>query len=129
MFKARLKKYWCDYLSDYIDIRTNSIEEILEYVYSIHKNSPYPAVSSFNCSGGAGKFSAYLEANCSLPEKMGYRGSVWLEKITYYKGDGSDEVIIFSKYDRYISPKASKAFNDFAEIAKQRDENKNFGDY
>ena len=73
--------------------------------------------------------SLFLEADHSLIEKCGYRGSLWLEQITYFKGDGSDEIIIFSKYDRYISPKANEAFDAFEKIAKNRDENKNFGDF
>lgn len=129
MFKAKFRKYWCDNHSEYVEIRTNSIDEILEYVYDCHKESIYPNISSFHCKGKRGGLFAFLEASCSLPEKWGYRGSIWLEKITYYKGEGSDEVIIFSKSDKYISPKANKAFDDFAIIAKQRDENTNFGDY
>lgn len=73
--------------------------------------------------------SLFLEADNSLIEKCGYRGSLWLEQITYFKGDGSDEIIIFSKCDRYISPKANEAFDTFGKIAKDRDENKNFGDF
>lgn len=128
MFVARFKKYWCDYISEYKEIDTNSIEEILEYVYEIHKNSVYPKQSQFFCRGSRPKMTGgNLEANYSLQEKWGFRGSIWLEKITYYGSDG--EVIVFSKSDSYISPKASQAFDDFAKIAKQRDENKNFGDY
>lgn len=41
----------------------------------------------------------------------------------------TNEVIIFSKSDKYISPKTNKAFDDFAAIARQRDENKKFGDF
>lgn len=133
MFKAVFRKYWCDFASEYEEIRLGSIEEILEYAYKQHKDSVYPNFSSFNCHGDCeGKYghrSGCLEVNHSLKEKFGYRGSLWLEKVTYYKGNGSDEVIIFSKSDRYISPKANKAFDDFAIVAKQRDENKNFGDY
>lgn len=129
MFKAKFRKYWSDYHSEYVEIRANSIDEILEYVYNCHKESVYPSISSFKCRGERKGIFAFLVANCSLQEKWGYRGSMWLEKIAYYKGDGSDEVIVFSKSDRYISPKASKAFDDFAIVAKQRDENKNFGDY
>lgn len=129
MFKARFRKYWADFLSEYEEIRANSIEEILEYAYKVHKNSVYPSISSFRCKGERKCTFAFLEASCSLQEKWGYRGSMWLEKITYFKGDGSEEVIIFSKSDKYISPKASKAFDEFAIEAKRRDENKNFGDY
>lgn len=126
MFKARFRKYWCDFISEYKEITTNSIEDILEYVYKVHEDSVYPAFSRFYCRGGrpVGK-GGYLEASCSLPEKYGYRGSMWLEKITYNGPNG--EVIVFSRSDSYISQKASKAFDDFAEIAKQR--GKNFGDY
>lgn len=128
MFVARFRKYWCDFISEYEEIDANSIEEILEYVYEIHKNSVYPKQSKFFCRGSRLEMTGgYLEANCSLREKWGYRGSIWLEKITYYGSDG--EVIVFSKSDGYISPKTSQAFEDFAKIAKQRDENKNFGDY
>ena len=125
MFKARFKKYWCDFISEYKEITTNSIEDILEYVYKVHEDSVYPAFSRFYCRGSspAGK-GGYLEASCSLPEKYGYRGSMWLEKITYNGPNG--EVIVFSR-NEYISPKTSKAFDDFAEIAKQR--GKSFGDY
>lgn len=129
MFKARFRKYWCDIVSEYTEIRAGSVEEILEYVYKTHKDSVYPGVSRFQCRGERPTGFAFLEANNSIQEKAGYRGSLWLERITYFKGDGSDEVIIFSKSDRYISPKASKAFDDFALVAKKRDENKNFGDY
>lgn len=129
MLKARFKKYWCDFISEYTEMRAGSVEEILEYVYKVHKDSVYPAFSSFRCRGERKTGFAFFEASCSLQEKGGFRGSLWLERITYYKGDGSDEVIIFSKSDRYISPKASKAFDNFAAVAKQWDENKNFGDY
>lgn len=129
MFKAMFKQYWCDFCSEYKEIRANSIEEILEYVYKVHKDSVYPNVSIFYCRGDRKNIGGYLEANCSIQEKFGYRGSLCLERITYYKGDGSEEVIIFSSNDRYISPKASKAFDDFAVVAKQRDESKNFGDF
>lgn len=129
MFKAKFRKYWCDFHSEYTEMRASSIDEILEYVYKQHKESVYPSASRFQCKGISNVQFAYLEANFSLQEKFGYRGSLWLEKITYFKGDGSDEVIIFSKSDKYISPKASKAFDDFAAIARQRDENKNFGDF
>lgn len=127
MFKARFRKYWCDYCSEYTDIITNSVEEILEFVYKVHKDSVYPAYSKFRCSGRWKCGNGFLESSCSLLQKCGYRGSLWLEKITYSSPNG--EVIIFSKNDGYISPKASEAFNSFKEIAKRRDENKNFGDY
>ena len=129
MFKAKFRKYWCDYCSEYTEIRTSSIDEILEYVYKTHKESVYPQASKFCCHGKSGTWFALLEANNSLMEKWGYRGSLWLEQITYFKGYGSDEIIIFSKYDRYISPKANEAFDAFEKIAKNRDENKNFGDF
>lgn len=129
IFKAKFRKYWCDYCSEYTEIRTNSIDEILEYVYETHKESVYPWASKFWCRGKSSTGFAFLEAHNSLREKCGYRGSLWLEQITYFKGDGSDEIIIFSKYDRYISPKASEAFDTFGKIAKDRDENKNFGDF
>ena len=129
MFKAKFRKYWCDYYSEYTEIRTSSIDEILEYVYKTHKESVYPQASRFWCSGKSSTWFASLEANNSLIEKCGYRGSLWLEQITYFKGDGSDEIIIFSKCDRYISPKANEAFDAFGKIAKDRDENKNFGDF
>lgn len=129
MFKAKFRKYWCDYYSEYTEIRTSSIDEILEYVYKTHKDSVYPQVSTFWCRGKRSTGFALLEADNSLIEKCGYRGSLWLEQITYFKGDGSDEIVIFSKYDKYISPKANEAFDAFGKIAKDRDENKNFGDF
>lgn len=127
MFRARFRKYWCDRYSEYTDITANSVKEILEFVYKVHKDSVYPAYSKFCCCGKWEYGNAFLEANASLPEKCGFRGSLWLERITY--GSPNGEVIIFSKNDGYISPKASEAFNSFREIAKQRDKNKNFGDY
>lgn len=127
MFRAKFRKYWCDFVSEYKVLCANSVEEILEYVYKIHKDSVYPHISRFLCSGGKDNRGGYLEASCSLKEKAGYRGSLWLESITYHGGD--DEVIIFSKSDRYISPKTSKIFDEFAKTAKHRDENKNFGDF
>lgn len=126
MFKARLRKYWCDYISDYVEISRSSVEEILEYLYEVHKESVYPNVSSFCCGIGMSG-NGYAEASCSLQEKGGYRGSMWLEKITY-TGNGN-ETIIFSKYDSYISPKTKKIFEEFSKTAKQRDKNKNFGDF
>lgn len=129
MFKARFKKYWCDYVSQYETFCASSIEEILEHAYRVHKDSAYPHASRFFCRGDRDNRGGYLEANCSLEEKCGYRGSLWLESITYCKGDGSNEVIIFSKNDHYISPKASKAFDNFAAIAEQRSNSKNFGDF
>ena len=129
MFKAKFRKYWCDYYSEYTEIRTSSIDEILEYVYKTHKESVYPQASRFWCSGKSSTWFASLKAKNSLIEKCVYRGSLWLEQNTYFKGDGSDEIIIFSKCDRYISPKANEAFDAFGKIAKDRDENKNFGDF
>lgn len=126
MFKARLRKYWCDYISDYVEISRSSVEEILEYLYEVHKESVYPNASSFCCGIGMSG-NGYAEANCSLQRKGGYRGSMWLEKITY-TGNGN-ETIIFSKYDGYISPKTMKIFEEFSKTAKQRGENKNFGDF
>lgn len=127
MFKAKFRKYWCDFASDYEVYSANNIEEILEYVYKIHKNSVYPRISRFMCKGGKDNRGGYLKACYSLKERYGYRGSVWLENITYYSC--VDEVIIFSESDHYISPKASKIFDEFAKTAKYRDENKNFGDF
>lgn len=127
MFKARFRKYWCDYCQDYETYCAGSVDEILEYVYKIHKDSVYPNISRFMCSGGKNNQGGYLNAECSLKEKAGYRGSLWLESITYHNGE--DEVVIFSKSERYISPKTSKIFDEFAKTAKHRDENKNFGDF
>lgn len=127
MFKARFKKYWCDYCYEYVTIETQCLNEILEYAYSVHKNSYYPQVSKFSCSGNRGSWSAYLETSNSLPKRYGRRGAMWLEQITYF--NGAEEVIIFSQCDEYISPKASIAFDEFEKIAKQRDANKNFGDF
>ena len=93
------------------------------------EQSIYPWASKFWCRGKRSTGFAFLEADNSLIEKCSYIGSLWLEQITYFKGDGSDEVIIFSKHDRYISPKANEAFDAFEKIAKNRDENKNFGDF
>lgn len=129
MFKARIRNYWCDYCDEYIEITRNSVEEILEYFYGIHKNSVYPAYSHFLCHGQQENRRGILETNHTLQAKCGYRGSVWLEKITYYKGDGSEPIIIFSSYDKYISPKASKLFDEFGKSAKEKDKHKNFGDY
>lgn len=127
MFRATFKKYWCDYVSEYKDLCVNSVEEILEYAYKIHKDSVYPHSSRFLCSGGKNNRGGYLEVSCSLKQKWGYRGSMWLESITYHS-DG-DEVIIFSKSDHYISPKTSKIFDEFAQTVKHHDKNKNFGDF
>ena len=55
MFKAKFRKYWCDYCSEYTEIRTSSIDEILEYVYKTHKESVYPWASKFWCSGKSSK--------------------------------------------------------------------------
>ena len=33
MFTARFRKYWNDFISEYVEIRTNSINEILEYAF------------------------------------------------------------------------------------------------
>ena len=57
---------------------------------------------------------------------MGNRGSLWLERITYFGENG--EVIVFSKADDYISPKTAKAFDDFAQVVKKREESK-FGEF
>lgn len=129
MFKARIRNYWCDYCQEYTDITRGSIEEILKYFYDIHQNSIYPGYSKFICHGQQKDYNGILHTSFAVKERYGYRGSVWLEKITYYKGDGSEPVIIFSEHDHYISPKASKAFDDFAIAAKEREKNKNFGDY
>lgn len=129
MFKARIRNYWCDYCQEYTDITRGSIEEILQYFYDIHQNSIYPAYSEFICHGQQKNYNGILHTSFAVKERCGYRGSVWLEKITYYKGDGSEPVIIFSEHDHYISPKASKAFDDFAIAVKEREKNKNFGDY
>lgn len=130
MFKARIRNYWCDYCQEYTELTKGSIEEILEYFYDIYENSIYPGYRQFICHGDQGDYRrGILHTSCAVKERCGYRGSVWLEKITYYKGDGSEPVIIFSEHDHYISPKASKAFDDFAISAKEREKNKNFGDY
>lgn len=126
MFKARFVKYWYDYCKEYVTLRFNNVEEILEYVYQIHKHSNNPYVSQFNCRGDRKNCGGYLNADCSLDEKYGYRGSVWLESITY--SNNSEEIIIFDKYDRYISPKTSKIFDEFAAKAKQRNQ-KIYGDF
>ena len=39
MFTARFRMYWNDFISEYVEIRTNSINEILEYAYKVHKDS------------------------------------------------------------------------------------------
>lgn len=127
MFRARFRKYWCDSTWGDEIVPASSVEEILEYVYKIHKDSVYPGISRFLCRGDRDNKGGYLEASCSLKEKWGYRGSIWLESITYQ--NSGNEVIIFSKNDRYISPKASVIFDEFAETAKYRDANKNFGDF
>ena len=31
IFKAKFRKYWCDRYSEYTEIRTSNIDEILEY--------------------------------------------------------------------------------------------------
>lgn len=59
--------------------------------------------------------------------KRGHLGSLWLEKILYNGPNG--EVIVFSKYDEYISPKTNAAFDAFAKEVKKREENKNFSEY
>lgn len=127
MFMAKFKKYWCDSKSEYETFCANSIEEILEYVYKIHKDSVYPHISQFLCRGERDARGGYLEASCSLEEKWGYRGSLWLEDIIYH--NNGEDTIIFSRVDKYISPKASKIFDAFAETVKHRDEYKNFGDF
>lgn len=128
MFKAIFQKHWCDFEFEYEEIEFDSIEKILDYVYMRHKNSIYPSFSSFYCRG-CKPIGGCLEAHHSLKERFGYKGSLCLEKILYYKDNSNDEIIIFSKDDKYISPKATKAFNDFAIVAQQKDKNKIFGDY
>lgn len=123
MFKARFKKYWCDYCKEYTEKTFSSVEDILEYVYKVHKDSVYPAVSQFRCCGKWDFGNGFLSASYSLPERMGYRGDLELERIIY-----NGDTVIYER-SKYISPKASEAFNEFAKIAKQRDENKNYGDY
>ena len=127
MFTARFRKYWNDFISEYVEIRTNSINEILEYAYKVHKDSVYPTVSRFDCVGKS-KYSegGWLNVNFALKERMGNRGSLWLERITYH-GDKGD-VLVFGKNDDYISPKTAKAFDDFAQVVKKREENK-FGEF
>lgn len=128
MFRARFKRYWCDSAYDYKEITANSINEILEFAYKIHKNSPHPKQSRFYCRGIRSPYKCgNLEVDNSLPEKRGYIGSLWLEKILYNGPNG--EVIVFSKHDEYISPKTNAAFDAFAEEVKKREENKNFGEY
>lgn len=127
MFTARFRKYWNDFISEYVEIRTNSIKEILEYAYKVHKDSVYPTVSRFDCVGKS-KYSegGWLNVNNTLKGRMGNRGSLWLERITYH-GDNGD-VIVFGKSENYISPKTAKAFDDFAQVVKKREESK-FGEF
>lgn len=128
MFRARFKRYWCDSAYDYKEITANSINEILEFAYKIHKNAPHPKQSRFYCRGICSLYKCgILEVDNSLPKKCGYFGSLWLEKILYNGPNG--EVIVFSKHDEYASPKTSAAFDAFAEEVKKREENKNFGEY
>lgn len=47
-FKAKFRKYWCDYYSEYTEIRTSSIDEILEYVYKTHSRTKSLAVKMGN---------------------------------------------------------------------------------
>lgn len=127
MFRARFTEYWCDSCMNTKTLCFNNIKEVLEYVYEKHKNSNYPQSSRFSCRGDRNGIGGYLDADCCLDEKYGYRGSIWLEEITYSNTD--EVVIVFSKYSKYISPKTSKAFDDFSNIAKQREMNKKFGDF
>ena len=87
----------------------------------------YPTVSRFDCVGKS-KYSegGWLNVNFALKERMGNRGSLWLERITYH-GDKGD-VIVFGKNENYISPKTAKAFDDFAQVVKKREECK-FGEF
>lgn len=117
-FKATFRKYWCDYCQEYTEIYRDSVQEILEYAYAAHRDSVYPQHSKFYCTGkrkyGEG---GSLEVSCSLLERMGYRGSLWLEKIVCFKDD--EQVIVFEKGE-YISPKTAEAFDDFAELVGKR---------
>lgn len=128
MFRARFKRYWCDSAYDYKEITTSSINKILEFAYKTYENAPHREQSRFHCRGIRSPYKCgNLEVDNSLPEKCGYLGSLWLERILYDGPNG--EVVVFSKYDQYISPKTSAAFDAFAEEVKKREENKNFGEY
>lgn len=127
MFKAKFRRYWNCFISEYVEVTTKGLGGILEYAYDIHKESVYPSVSRFDCVGKS-KYSegGWLNVENTLKCRMGNRGSLWLESILYYGSDG--EVIIFSKSDNYISPKTAKAFDDFAQVVKSREEKK-FGEF
>lgn len=127
MFKAKFKRYWNRFITESVEVTTNRLEGILEYAYNIHKKSVYPSISDFDCVGKS-KYSegGWLNVNNTLKGRMGKRGSLWLERITYFGENG--EVIVFSKADDYISPKTAKAFDDFAQVVKEREKSK-FGEY
>lgn len=127
MFKARFTRYWNCFITESVEVTTNRLEGILKYAYNIHKNSIYPSISDFDCVGKS-KYSegGWLNVNNTLKARMGNRGSLWLECIMYF-GENR-EVIVFSKADEYISPKTAKAFDDFAQVVKKREESK-FGEF
>lgn len=130
MLKATFKKYWCDFVWDYDVIHAEFIEDVLEHAYRIYKDSPYPKVSNFFCRGSRSfDKGGYLESAFALPQKSGYRGSLWLEKIEYYERVGSKKaVIVYSRIDKYISPKVSDAFDKFAIKIAKNDDTANFGE-
>lgn len=128
MFKARFKKYWCDYVStEVVTLKTTTIEEIFEYAYKIYKDSCVESWRKrFSIKGSSRGISGFLAIDNVLPEKGGYYGSMWLEEITYY---GSvEETIVFLR-NKYTSPKTSEALDKFARVVKQREESKKFGDF
>lgn len=106
MFKAVLEEYYNDYNRKIIEIEKESIEEILMYIYNVHKNSLNKDSGFYigtNCYG--------VDAYNSLTIKPCGYGTLWLLKIT------CGDTIIFEK-NNYISPKTRAIFDKFKETVK-----------
>lgn len=124
MFEAKLWFYWDDNHNDYETIREDSIEDICEYVYRLHRDSP-SRNARFDC--GSCRYEeghGILEASYALPDNCGCcYGSVWLVRITYTNEQGS-KIVVYDRNVPYTSPKTLIVLNSFAEVARAREANK-----
>ena len=116
MFKAVLEEYYDDYNRELIEIERESIEEILMYIYNVHKNS-------HNEDSGFYIGTQYygVDAYNSLTDKFCGPGTLWLLNIAY------KDTIIFEK-GKYISPKTRAIFDKFEETVKHREVRK-YGEF
>ena len=126
MFKARFWFAWCTDIEDYRDVTVNNIEDILEYVYRVYKESRPGYGRNFYCRGIRQRIPGGLKATNVLPQRRGFNGDIVLDQITYYGENGP--VIVFQR-NKYMSPKTSAAFDEFMKVVKAREQAVIFGEF